>query len=97
MRLRNSFYIFARHGFTDAAILLVLLFLTACSGNEDIKVIDFSKTVQVSKLNRANLNRPSLRVAVGATISPKETFIYYRQILDRGLIERNPEWTQTTW
>ncbi len=82
MGSRTSFFIFARHCFTDTVILLVLLLLTACSGNEDSKVVDFSKTFQVSRPDGPNLDRPSLRVAVGAMISPKETFIYYRQILD---------------
>ena len=64
MSARNSFYIFARHCFTNTSVLLILLILTAC-GNEDTKVVDFSKTVQVSRADGANLNRPSLRVAVG--------------------------------
>lgn len=96
MRSRNSFYIFARHCFTDTAILLVLLLLTACSGNGDTKVVDFSKTVQVSRPDGANPDRPSLRVAVGAMISPKETFIYYRQILNyiASGLDRNVELVQ---
>lgn len=62
--------------------LFSLLFPAGCGRNEDTKVIDFSKTVQVSRPDAAHQDLPPLKVAVGAMISPKETFIYYRQILD---------------
>jgi len=66
------------HLFLFVALLLPL----ACSRDEDTRVVDFSKTVQVSRPNVAKQDLPALKVAVGAMISPKETFIYYRQILD---------------
>ncbi len=75
--LRNLAKYWPRH-----AVILFLLLSTGCGGSEETKVIDFTKTVPVSRPDRANPDRPSLRVAVGAMISPKETFIYYRQILD---------------
>ncbi|MFZ2447351.1 MAG: phosphate/phosphite/phosphonate ABC transporter substrate-binding protein [Syntrophobacteraceae bacterium] len=80
MNSRSRFK-FARSYFT-CLVLACLLFPTACSRDEDTRVIDFSKTVQVSRPDGASRDRPTLRVAVGAMISPKETFIYYRQVLD---------------
>lgn len=56
--------------------------MAACGNKEEAKTVDFTKTVQVSRPDGADIDRPHLRVAVGAMISPKETFIYYRQILD---------------
>lgn len=69
------------HRLRHCLILLVLV-LAACGGEGDTKVVDFSKTVQVARPDGSGQGRPTMRVAVGAMISPKETFIYYRQILD---------------
>ncbi len=69
---------------------LLLTFLMAgmlanalgCGDNTDVVVIDFSKAVAVGQSKGNSADRPRIRVAVGAMISPKETFIYYRQLLD---------------
>ena len=63
-------------------ISAVLLFLLACSGETDIRVVDFSKTVTVDQPGKHLPESPSLKVAVAAMISPKDTFVYYRQLLD---------------
>ena len=63
-------------------ISAVLLFLLACSGETDIRVVDFSKTVTVDQPGKQQPDSPSLKVAVAAMISPKDTFVYYRQLLD---------------
>jgi len=44
-------------------------------------VVDFSKTVAVEQPGKKSLENPTFRVAVAAMISPKETFVYYRQLL----------------
>ena len=59
-----------------------LFFLYACSGETDIRVVDFSKTVVVEQPGKQPSDNPSFRVAVAAMISPKDTFVYYRQLLD---------------
>ncbi|NIQ90823.1 MAG: phosphate/phosphite/phosphonate ABC transporter substrate-binding protein [Deltaproteobacteria bacterium] len=64
------------------AILTVLFFAMGCSGDGDSKVVDFSDTVQVARPGERPSDNRYLRVAVGAMISPKETTVYYRQILD---------------
>jgi phosphonate transport system substrate-binding protein len=64
------------------AILTVLFFAMGCSGDGDSKVVDFSDTVQVARPGERPSDNRYLRVAVGAMISPKETAVYYRQILD---------------
>ncbi|MFC1822738.1 phosphate/phosphite/phosphonate ABC transporter substrate-binding protein [Thermodesulfobacteriota bacterium] len=60
----------------------ILVFLYGCGGDADGVTIDFSKTVQVPKAELRVPGEGQLRVAVGAMISPKETFIYYQQLLD---------------
>ena len=57
------------------------LMIIGCSGDSDKAVVDFSKTVPVSRPGDRASPTPPLRVAVAAMISPKETFNLYRQIL----------------
>jgi phosphonate transport system substrate-binding protein len=64
------------------AIFASLSFLYACGGETDARVVDFSKTVVIEQPGKQTPAIPSLRVAVAAMISPKDTFIYYRQLLD---------------
>ena len=73
-----------------------LSFLTACSGETDIRVVDFNKTVVVEQPGKQTSDNPSFRVAVAAMISPKDTFVYYRQLLDYigGNLERNVQFIQ---
>ena len=63
-----------------AGFLLVSLF--GCSSETGYKQIDFSKTMQVESPKPAPNDKPKLRVAVAAMISPKETLSYYRELLD---------------
>jgi phosphonate transport system substrate-binding protein len=55
--------------------------VSGCGGDSDAVVVDFSKTVAVERPASPNLGSARLRVAVAAIISPKETFIFYRQLL----------------
>jgi len=60
----------------------MLVSFTACSRDADYKQVDFSQKTGASRPEVANSGRESLRVAVAAMISPKETFIYYRELID---------------
>jgi phosphonate transport system substrate-binding protein len=53
-----------------------------CIEHGDSKVVDFSKTIPIARSGDQLQDHGSLRVAVGAMISPKETFDYYRQVSD---------------
>ncbi len=53
-----------------------------CSGETGYKPIDFSQTVKIDSPARAQNEAPSLRVAVAAMVSPKETFVFYRELID---------------
>lgn len=63
-------------------LILMLLLFPACSSENAPQVVDFTKTITVARPGEGQHSRPILRVAVGAMISPKETFVYYRQLLD---------------
>jgi phosphonate transport system substrate-binding protein len=62
--------------------LLILFILSGCCRESDPRTVDFDKTMPVARPGEKSSDRQSLRVAVGAMVSPKETFVYYRQLLD---------------
>ena len=62
------------------AVGLILSY--GCGQGSDTVLVDFSKTIPVEKPQSKPQEPLPLRVAVGAMISPKETFVYYRQLLD---------------
>ena len=53
-----------------------------CKEDTTVPVVDFSKTVAVERPKEISTNRPYLNVAIGAMISPKETFTNYYQLLE---------------
>jgi len=63
------------------ALALLALF-SGCGGDADYKPIDFSKTVPIAHPDTGTPQEKVLRVAVAAMISPKETFVYYQELLD---------------
>ena len=63
-------------------IYAMLIAVYGCGGDDDAIMVDFSKTVAVDLPARPDNGSARLRVAVAAIISPKETFIFYRQLLD---------------
>ena len=67
------------HGFW---IALVIILLVSCSKDAEYKQVDFSQKMDASNPVEKKNDRPTLRVAVAAMISPKETAIYYRELID---------------
>ncbi len=63
-------------------LLIMLLFISACSDDRGKPVVDFSDTVPVGRPGAKAVEHDPLRVAVGAIVSPKETLRYYQQLLD---------------
>ena len=59
-----------------------LSFSYGCGRDTDMFVVDFSKTVAIDRPKSPAPESAQLKVAVAAIISPKETFVYYRQLLD---------------
>jgi len=62
--------------------VFLLLSFQACSRENDSEVIDFNKKIpETHSLVHKSSNIP-LKFAVGAMISPKATFVHYRELLD---------------
>ncbi|MGC8491346.1 MAG: phosphate/phosphite/phosphonate ABC transporter substrate-binding protein [Syntrophobacteraceae bacterium] len=65
-----------------ALLPLVALLLSSCGKKNDSRVVDFRKTIPVARPSNGTTGQPTLKVAVGAMVSPRKTFVYYRQLLD---------------
>ena len=63
-------------------VVLLLIFTYGCGVDADTTVVDFSKTMAIEQPGDRQPEGSSLKVAVAAMISPKETFTYYRQFID---------------
>jgi phosphonate transport system substrate-binding protein len=61
---------------------LLVFLLSGCGRDNDSRVVDFTKTIPVARPSDGTSGQPTLKVAVGAMVSPQETFVYYRQLLD---------------
>lgn len=62
--------------------LLVLFICNGCGRDTDSRVVDFTKTAPVARPGESASDHAPLKIAVGAMVSPKESFIYYRKLLD---------------
>jgi phosphonate transport system substrate-binding protein len=63
-------------------IFVIGIYISGCGKDGDAVAVDFEKTVAVERPTSPASRSTQLKVAVAAIISPKETFIYYRQLLD---------------
>lgn len=63
-------------------LLALVIAVSGCGKDSDAVVVDFSKTLAVERPSGQISESPALKVAVAAMISPKETLIYYQQLLD---------------
>ena len=59
-------------------LCMVGVFFAGCIGNEDATVIDL-KTIDTTIETQPNI--PPLKIAVSAMVSPKETLVYYEDLL----------------
>lgn len=64
-----------------ALLLALLLVPLSCTRSEEAKRVDFSRVRPVPRPATAPSPAKSLRVAVGAMISPQQTFHHYRELL----------------
>lgn len=64
--------------------LIVVMLLTSqgCGDSPGYVNVDLSKTIAAERPSSQSSEKPYLKVAVAAMISPKDTFIYYRQFLN---------------
>ena len=62
-------------------ILLITILAGSCFSDKEYIPVDFSQTVSVPKPQQKLNSQKQMRVAIAAMISPKETFVYYQDIL----------------
>jgi len=67
--------------FFSCLFLPLLIAISGCSQDSDTVVVDFSKTLTIERPAGQASETTTLKVAVAAMISPKETLIYYEQLL----------------
>ena len=63
-------------------VLLTLLVAGGCSGDSDTRQVNFSDTIDVARPSTTPSQQHALRVAVAAMVSPRDTFVHYREIVD---------------
>jgi len=64
------------------SMMAVTLVESGCGKDSNTVVVDFDKTIAVERPSSQVPDTAALNVAVAAMISPKETFVYYRELLD---------------
>ena len=65
-----------------ACLLLISAFSWSCSRDAETPVVDFARTISFESPSQKSIEElPAVRVAVGAMVSPKETFVHYRALL----------------
>lgn len=64
------------------SIVLIMLLVSGCSRDAEYTPVDFSNTIKIDKTTSLNDKEPTLKVAISAMVSPKETFSTYRNLLD---------------
>ncbi len=62
-------------------IFVIGIYISGCGKDSDAVVVDFAKTVAVEKPVKRPSENPAFRFAIAAMISPKDTFVYYRQLI----------------
>jgi phosphonate transport system substrate-binding protein len=62
-------------------LMVFLLVVSGCTGDGDSRLVDFGKTIAVARPETPSTGGRHLRVAVAAMVSPKETFVHYRELL----------------
>ena len=65
-----------------ATAVLLCFVQVGCGGDAQTKLVDFAKTVEVSRPDTSHPGPDALKVAVAAMVSPKESFVYYRELLE---------------
>jgi len=70
------------HVLISGIIFAILVLISGCGQDSDAVVVDFKKTITVERPESPIPELATFNVAVAAMISPKETFGYYRQLLD---------------
>lgn len=63
-------------------VVLIFFFVSGCGMDTEYQRIDFSEKMQVEHPEQESAAPNTLRVAIAAMISPRETFSYYHALID---------------
>jgi phosphonate transport system substrate-binding protein len=63
-------------------LICICLLLGSCNQDPEAVLVDFTKTRPVQKPDTSESSSSSIKVAIAAMFSPKDTFQYYRDLLD---------------
>jgi phosphonate transport system substrate-binding protein len=63
------------------SVFVITLFASGCSRDAEYTPVDFSNTIKTEKTTFSDDKAHTLKVAVSAMVSPKETFSTYRNLL----------------
>jgi phosphonate transport system substrate-binding protein len=81
--IKSNSSLFNKTQLSLGVILSLFLFTGyGCGRDSDTVVVDFTKRLAIERPNERSSGYPTFKVAVGAMISPKETFVSYHQLLD---------------
>ncbi len=64
------------------AVIVFLFLCLGCEKSDEYSFVDFSKKTDTNKQIPSSDSKQKLRVAVAAMISPKETLVYYEELLN---------------
>ena len=67
---------------TPFFVIIFLFAVTGCEQNRDIKKISLEKSERIHISPVSAKKEGSLKIAVSAMISPKDTFVFYKDIID---------------
>ncbi len=71
-----------RYQMRCAIVVLMILTICGCKSDDDYRQVDFGKTIQVSRPEPHSPDDKSLTVAIAAMVSPKETLVHYKELLE---------------
>jgi phosphonate transport system substrate-binding protein len=70
-----------RFGLLFFLVIISIVFISGCEKNGDYKFVNLSEKVETNNQSPSKPETKKLRVAVAAMISPKETLVYYEELL----------------
>ncbi len=70
------------HGWLSIIVALVMVAVSGCSSDKGYQPVDFSLKTKIEHPDEPAVSDKTLRVAIAAMISPRETFSYYYALIN---------------
>ena len=65
-----------------SSVFIYALLISGCEKNNDYKFVNLSEKLEPEIQNHSTSDTKQIRVAVAAMVSPKETLVYYEELLN---------------